>query len=299
MEKKVALVLGSGGARGIAHIGVIHELIEQGFQITSISGASIGAVIGGIYASGKLDDYEKWVCSLDKFDVFNLIDFTLSTSGIIKADKVFHEIRKFIPDRNIETLPIPFTAIATDIRNKKEICFTSGSLYEAIRASISIPMVVTPAYINGILLVDGGVLNPVPVNQIKRNPGDTLVAVNVTAQIPFDKKMDIEKKNGYINNLTNGRLKAVQEKLSHLFPSNKKDSMGYFELMTETTGLMLSQIAKLNLELNPPDLLIEISRQVCGTFEFHKAKELVEAGKVAARKALENYSVALHPESSK
>jgi len=286
MEKNIALVLGSGGARGIAHIGVIHELIEQGYRITSIAGASMGAVIGGIYASGKLDDYEKWVCSLDKFDVFNLIDFTLSSSGIIKADKVLNEIRKFIPDRNIEDLPIPFTAVATDIRNKKEICFTSGSLYQAIRASISIPMVVTPAHVNGLLLVDGGILNPVPVNRVKRTPGDTVVAVNVTAQIPLPEKMNVEKKNGYINQLSNGRLKAVQEKLSHLFPNNKKDSMGYFELMTETTGLMLSQISRLNLELNPPDLLIEISRQVCGTFEFHKASELIEAGKKAAKKAL-------------
>ncbi|NOX84540.1 MAG: phospholipase [Chlorobi bacterium] len=288
MNKNIALVLGSGGARGVAHIGVIHELVSQGYQITSVAGASMGAVIGGIYASGKLDEYEKWICQLDKLDVFNLIDFTLSGSGIIKADRVLNEIRKFIPDRNIEDLPVPFTAIATDIRNKKEICFTTGSLYRAIRASISIPMVVTPSYVDGILLVDGGILNPVPVNRVKRTPGDMLVAVNVTAQIPLPENRQEEKKNSHLSNLTNGKLKAVQEKLSHLFPSNKKDSMGYFELMTETTALMLSQIAKLNLELNPPDLLIEISRQVCGTFEFHKATELVEAGRIAARKALEN-----------
>ncbi len=286
MNKNIALVLGSGGARGIAHIGVIHELVSQGYQITSVAGASIGALIGGIYASGKLDEYEKWVCSLDKFDVFSLVDFTLSSSGIIKADKVLNEIRKFIPDRNIEDLPIPFTAVATDIRNKKEICFTSGSLYQAIRASISIPMVVTPSHVDGLLLVDGGIINPVPVNRVKQTQGDMLVAVNVTAQTPLTNSRHIEKKNGYISQLTNGRLKAVQEKLSHLFPSNKKESMGYFELMTETTGLMLSQIARLNLELNPPDLLIEISRQVCGTFEFHKATQLVEAGRDAARKAL-------------
>lgn len=280
------MVLSSGGARGIAHIGVIKELTHRGVNITSVAGSSMGALIGGIYAAGKLDDYEKWICSLDKFDVFSLIDFTLSTSGIIKADKVLNEIKKFIPDRNIEGLPIPFTAVATDIRNKKEKCFSSGSLYEAVRASISIPMVVTPAYVNNTLLVDGGVLNPVPVNRVVRLNGDQLVAVNVNAQIPLDKKMDIEKKPGYINQLTNGKLKGIQDKLAHIFPANKKDSMGYFELMTESTGLMLSQISKLSLDLNPPDLLIEVSRQICGTFEFHKAAELIEAGREAAKRAL-------------
>ncbi len=285
-KKNIALVLGSGGARGLAHIGVIHELTRQGYQITSIAGTSMGALIAGIYAAGKLDDYEKWVCSLDKFDVFHLIDFTLSTSGIIKADRVLNEIRKFIPDRNIEDLPIPFTAVATDIRNKKEKCFSSGSLYEAIRASISIPMVITPAYLNGELLVDGGVLNPVPVNRVKRTGHDCLVAVNVNARIPLATNKNSQEKPQKINHLTNGRLKAVQEKLSGLFPAEKKDSMGYFELVTETTGLMLSQISKLNLELNPPDVLIEVSRQLCGTFDFHKADELIEAGEAAAAKAL-------------
>jgi len=284
--KNTALVLSSGGARGIAHIGVIKELTHQGVNITSVAGSSMGALIGGIYAAGKLDDYEKWICSLDKFDVFSLIDFTLSTSGIIKADKVLNEIKKFIPDRNIEGLSIPFTAVATDIRNKREKCFSSGSLYEAVRASISIPMVVTPAYVNNTLLVDGGVLNPVPVNRVVRLNGDQLVAVNVNALIPLDKKMDIEKKPGYISQLTNGKLKGIQDKLAHIFPANKKDSMGYFELMSESTGLMLSQISKLSLDLNPPDLLIEVSRQICGTFEFHKAAELIEAGREAAKRAL-------------
>jgi len=286
MSRKIALVLGSGGARGVAHIGVIHELVEQGYQITSVAGSSMGALIGGIYASGKLDEYEKWLRTLDKLDVFGLIDFTLSSSGIIKADKVLNEIRKFIPDRNIEELSIPFTAVATDIRNKKEVCFSTGSLYKAVRASISIPMVITPAVHGDVLLVDGGVLNPVPVNRVKRHQGDLLVAVNVNAQIPMPKKKNTENKNGYIGQLTNGRFKAFQEKMSHLFPAHKKDSIGYFELGTETSSLMLSQISKLNLELNPPDLLIEISRQAGGTFDFHKADELIELGRQEAKKAL-------------
>lgn len=159
MKQKIALVLSSGGARGTAHIGVIREMISQGYEISSISGSSMGALVGGVYASGKLDEYEKWLCNLDRMDVFNLVDFTLSSSGIIKADKSLNAIKKFIPDQNIEDLPIPFAAIATDIRNKKEKVFTSGSLWEAIRASISIPLVITPTKIEDVHFVDGDLGN--------------------------------------------------------------------------------------------------------------------------------------------
>ena len=289
MKQKVALVLGSGGARGTAHIGVIRELISEGYEITSISGSSMGALVGGVYASGKLDEYEEWLCNLDRMDVFNLVDFTLSTNGIIKADKVLKEIKKFIPDQKIEDLPIPFIAIATDIRNKKEKVFSSGNLWEAIRASVSIPLVLTPTKINNLHFVDGGVLNPVPVNHVKRVQGDLLIAVNVNAQIPMPESLKIEKNLNYIDQLSNGRLKSFREKLAQLIPVNKKDSIGYFQLMTNSTSLMLSQISKLTLELNPPDLLINISRQSCGTFDFHKAKELVEIGRVVTSECIENF----------
>ena len=247
MKQKVALVLGSGGARGTAHIGVIRELIRQGFEISSISGSSMGALVGGVYAAGKLDEYEEWLCALDRMDVFNLVDFTLSMNGIIKADKVLKEIKKFIPDQKIEDLPISFTVIATDIRNKKEKVFSKGDLWEAIRASISIPLVITPIKIDDLYFVDGGVLNPVPVNHVKRVPGDLLVAVNVNAQIPVHTIGKIDKNPGKIDQLNNGRLKSFREKLAHLIPANKNDSIGYFQLMTDTTNLMLSKILKSGL----------------------------------------------------
>ncbi len=245
----------------------------------------MGALVGGVYASGKLDEYEEWLCALDRMDVFNLVDFTLSTSGIIKADKVLKKIKTFIPDQKIEDLPIPFTAIATDIRNKKEKVFSTGSLWEAIRASISIPLVITPTKIEGLHFVDGGVLNPVPVNHVKRREGDLLVAVNVNAQIPVHRSTKIENKD----HLTNGRLKIFREKLAQLIPVNNKESIGYFQLMVTSTSLMLSQISKLTLEMNPPDLLINISGQTCGTFDFHKAKELVETGRIVTRELLEKF----------
>ncbi len=294
MSKNVALVLGSGGARGIAHIGVIRELENQGYNITSISGSSMGALIGGIYASGKLNEYETWLCSLSKMGVFNLVDFTLSSKGIIKADKVLNEIRKFIPDQQIEDLPIKYAAVATDISHKKEVVLTKGSLYDAIRASISIPMVITPLQINDALFVDGGVLNPVPVNRVFRNANDMLIAVDVNSLIPFKKQKTTNSDWGYFEKLTSGKLSVFQKKLTKHIPIQKKESNGYFNLISETTSLMLAQISKLTLELNPPDVLIEISRESCGTFDFYKATGIIEIGEKATKKSLDKLNRQMH-----
>lgn len=278
MKTKIALALGSGGARGIAHIGVIRELIKYGFEISSISGTSMGALVGGIYAAGKLDEYESWMRSLSKRNVFNLVDFTMSTQGIIKADRVLKEIQKFIPDRQIEELPVKYAAVATDIKNREEVIMTEGSLFEAIRASISIPLVITPVKKNDTLFVDGGVLNPVPVNRVSRQADDLLIAVNVNAYIPYQKPVEITQESGSFEQLISAKLSSFQNKLDSLFPASKKESTGYLNLVGDTSGLMLSQITKLTLELNPPDLLIEISRYACGTFDFYKAQELIDLG---------------------
>ena len=286
MKQKVALVLGSGGARGTAHIGVIHELVNQGYEISSISGTSMGALVGGVYAAGKLDEYESWLCSLSKMDVFNLVDFTLSTKGIIKADKVLKEIQKFIPDRKIEELPVKYAAVATNLKQKKEVVITEGSLFEAIRASISIPLVITPMQKNDTLFVDGGVLNPIPVNRVSRQEDDILIAVNVNAQIPYQKSTVNNPDWGFLEELTSGKLNGFQKKLSKLVSVSKKENTGYFNLIRDTTSLMLSQISKLTLEMNPPDLLIEVSRHACGTFDFYKATELIELGKEITKENL-------------
>ncbi len=287
MKQTVALVLGSGGARGTAHIGVIHELVNRGYEISSISGTSMGALVGGIYASGKLDEYESWLCSLSKMDVFNLVDFTMSKQGIIKADRVLKEIKKFIPDRQIEELPIKFAAVATDLKNREEVVITEGSLFDAIRASISIPMVITPMQKNDTFFVDGGVVNPVPVNRVFRQLNDIMIAVNVNAYIPYQKLAVDAPELASIEQLNTGKLSFFQSRLNMLFPASKKESTGYFNLIGESSSLMLSQITKLTLQLNPPDMLIEVSRNACGTFDFYKATELIEAGKEATKECLE------------
>jgi len=184
MRKKVALVLSGGGARRIAHIGAIEELLSQGYEIKSISGTSMGSVVGGVYALGMLEEFKQWMISLDRMKVFHLVDFTLSKQGLIKGDKVLNAMKEFIPDTNIEDLSIPYAAVAVDLNKKEEVVFTSGSLYEAIRASISIPTLFTPVESGDALLVDGGVLNNIPVDHVKRSRRDILVVVNVNANTP-------------------------------------------------------------------------------------------------------------------
>ena len=193
-KKNIALVLSSGGARGIAQIGAINELEKNGFNITSISGSSIGSLIGGIYAMGKLEEFSAWVSSLNRLVVFSIMDFTLSTHGVLKVEKLFRIMEKDFPDILIENLNIPYVAMATDVANNKEVKFTPGSIYKAIRASIALPALIKPVHDSDQILVDGGVLNPIPIRQIQRTPDDILVVINLydfDHEDASDKKDDI------------------------------------------------------------------------------------------------------------
>jgi len=225
--KNVALVLSGGGARGMAHIGVIEGLLANGYNITSVAGTSIGSVVGGIYAAGNLDDYREWITSLGKLDIFKLMDFAISKSGLIKGEKVFNEMKKIIGNKNIEDLDIPFAAIAVDIYGHKEIVFTSGSLINAIRASVSVPTVLLPYEYNGSELVDGGVLNPFPLDRVKRTDNDILIAVNLNADIPYIKP---EKINISVKNHTNylQALERVNIYWSKIFKTNKQKKSRLF-----------------------------------------------------------------------
>ena len=287
MKKNVALVLGSGGARGVAHIGVINELVSQGYNITSISGTSMGALVGGMYATGNLKTFEEWMCSLSKLDVFNLVDFTLSLNGLVKGNKILKEMKEMIPDRNIETLPIPFVAIATDIINGKEVVLNEGSLYDAIRASISIPTVFTPFNYNGLKLVDGGVLNPIPINQVKRHKDDILVVVNLGSDKEYS-AIDLKENNTDVDKKHNKYINKIQDTINNIIPENKADKIGYYNLLNKTTSLMIQKISELTLEKHKPDFLIEIPRDAFGTYEFYKSKEILELGVNETRKALGN-----------
>ena len=285
-KKSVALVLSSGGSKGLAHIGVINELEKHGFEISSISGSSIGAVVGGLFAMGKLAEYTNWVKALDKRAVWGLMDFTISTNGLLKGERVFDEMKTFIPDLPIEKMNIPFAAIATDILNEKEIVFTSGSYYEAIRASISIPSILTPVKYKDTILVDGGVLDPVPVEYVKRNDNDILIIVNL-----FGDEEDKAKRSDLPDNenTTSGKIKGIIKSLTNLISSGDRRSIGYFSLFDITISAMVHKIAKQNIDKHHPDILINIPKNSANTFDFHKAEELIKIGEDSANKAILEY----------
>ena len=178
-EKTVSLILGSGGARGLAHIGVIHWLEDNGYDIRSISGCSMGALIGGVYAAGKLDVYTAWVRAITSTDMLKLLDISFGAAGMVKGEKIINTLKDLVGDRLIEDLPISFTAVASDIVNEKEIWLNKGSLFDAIRASISLPFFFTPARIDGIELLDGGILNPVPIAPTFSDRTAVKIAVNL------------------------------------------------------------------------------------------------------------------------
>ena len=175
----VALALGAGGAKGLAHIGVIEELEAQGFRIVAIAGTSMGALIGGIHAMGKLDVYRDWVCALARFDVLRLVDWTFSGGGLIKGERIIGTLRGMIGDVMIEELPLAFTAVATDLDRGREVWLGRGDLFDAIRASIAVPTVFRPHHLDGRRMVDGALLNPVPVTPLIGVGADYLLAVSV------------------------------------------------------------------------------------------------------------------------
>lgn len=285
MTKKISLVLSGGSARGIAHIGVIEVLVEQGYKIVSIAGTSMGALVGSAYALGKLDEFKEWLFRLDRKKVFSLIDFTLSSQGLIKGDRVLGELKKIFPDKPIEALPIPLALVATDVLNKREIVFTEGSVYEAIRASIAIPTVFTPVKVSDGLLVDGGVINNIPVNRVKRFPGDILVVVDVGAEIPPIKTKQVSGMSAEKESRYRARINEFTSHLKKMLPSGGEERLGYFNLINKTINCMTYHLTRRILEECKPDILIEISKDSCGTFDFFKAEEMVEIGRYAASKS--------------
>ena len=181
-KKNVALVLSSGGARGLVHIGAIEELERAHYAITSIAGCSMGALVGGMYAAGKLGEVKRWMMGLDRKQILSLVDFSFSLNHLVKGVKVIDALKQIVPDVNIEDLPIPYAAVATDWNSGREVVFRSGSLYEAIRSSISIPLFFNPVRKQDMLLVDGALVNALPLNRVERTKGDMLVGVNVCAR---------------------------------------------------------------------------------------------------------------------
>lgn len=289
MSGNVALVLSSGGARGFAHIGAIKVLENNGYNITSVAGTSMGALVGGIYAAGKLQEFEEWVSGLDVMEVLKLTDISLSKKGLVKGTRIIEKMKEIVPDQNIEDLPVPYSAIATDIIRGRERIFNAGSLFDAIRASISIPTFFQPFSMGGDYFVDGGLVNPIPINRVKRHDGDLLAVVNVNADIPHVKLQASPGEEEARGNVYLSRVRKINDHATRHIPEDKKDDIGLFNLNNRSISIMLNQIAALTLMNHKVDIMIQISKESFGTYDFYKAGEIISEGERAALEVVGPY----------
>jgi NTE family protein len=282
-KKDVALVLSSGGARGLAHIGAIEELLARGYRITSIAGSSMGALVGGVYAAAKLEAFHDWVKGIDKKRMLELIDFSLSINHLAKGDRIIEAIMEFVPDVAIEDLPIPYCAVATDLTSGREVLFNKGSLFKAIRASITLPTFYKPVERDGMVLIDGGVINPIPLNRVKRQEGDILVGVDVNVhdfksqweemhKSPEPKKDDTSLKTKILDMITPDDI-----------------NLNYYTVLSRASRMMIHQNSILMAELMKPDILVDIQMDKYGVFDFYKSEKIVALGKRNMSRAINEY----------
>lgn len=302
MSKTVSLILGSGGARGLAHIGVIRELEERDITIHAVVGCSIGALIGGAYCAGKLDTLEEWVTNLSEWDVLRFMDLSLDMgNGLVKGDLIMEKLRALLGDCQIEDLDIPFTAVATDVVAKKEVWLSQGDLFDAMRASMAVPGVFTAKEINGRTLVDGGLLNPLPNAPATSNDTDLTLAVNLNGREvnaplgpnpPREEKGPVDEYRSAIDGFM-AQARSVLG-LEEKEPVKKVDKLTLTGVMLSTFDTMQACIGRYRLASYPPDILIDIPHNICENHDFHKAEALIKAGQHWAKQALDSQDLAAH-----
>lgn len=287
--KTVSLVLGSGGARGHAHIGVIRALHEMGLEVRNISGCSMGSVIGGIYAADKLDTYTDWAFQLTRGDVVKLLDFSFSLRSIFKGERIFDVLKELVGDCKIEDLDRRFTAVATSLDDEEEVWLNSGSLFTAMRSSTAVPGVFSPVHLGGRTLVDGGLVNPLPIAPTLNDATDLTIAVNLSGLAEdcassSDGAENDETKNSY--------REKIADFLASLREDDDADSSGSdfdaADLLVKSIDIMQASITRFKLAAYAPDKTIDIPRNACSFFEFHRAEEMADLGYERALKILEN-----------
>lgn len=285
-EKKtrdVALVLSSGGARGLAHIGAIEELETQGYRISAVAGCSMGALIGGVYAAGKLKEFREWMKTIDRRKMLSLIDFSFSLNHLVKGTRIIEAIMEFVPDMAIEDLPIPYCAVATDWKAGKEVVFNKGSLFEAIRASISLPSFYEPVMRDGMILIDGGVVNPIPLNRVKRKKDDILVGIDVSGH---DYEAQWEEQQRLITRQKQDKSLKAQI-LDKLIPDHIE--FNYYTMLSRTSSLMIRQNSILMTKLMKPDILVDIQMSRYGGFDYDKSEKIIAVGRQKTEQAIGKY----------
>jgi NTE family protein len=304
--RRVALALGSGGARGYAHIGVIHELQDRGYQIVGIAGSSMGALVGGLQAAERLDEFADWARSLTQRSILRLLDPSITAAGVLRAEKILDAVRDILGAATIEELPIPYTAVCTDLLAGKSVWLQRGPVDEAIRASIAIPGVIAPHVIDGRLLADGGILDPLPMAPIAAVNADLTIAVSLSGSeagggdpVP-EPRPTTEWLNRMLTStsalLDSPTARAVLDRFGASSADNADDAddsesepprLGGFEVMNRTIDIAQAALARHTLAAYPPDLLIEVPRSACRGLEFHRAAEVIETGRELAARALD------------
>jgi NTE family protein len=326
---RVALALGSGGARGYAHIGVIDELQSRGYEVVGIAGSSMGALVGGLYAAGSLDEFSDWAKTLTQRAVLRLLDPSITAAGVLRAEKILDAVRDILGEATIESLPIPYTAVATDLIAGKSVWLQRGPIDAAIRASIAIPGIIAPHVLDGRLLADGGILDPLPMAPISAVKADVTIAVSLSGPAPDDDEdasTDPETRAstewlGRLLRSTSGLLDsntarsildtpAARSMLSRFGTGSDSDAddgaedleapiprLGSFAVMNRTIEIAQASLARHQMAAYPPDLLIEVPRTACRSLEFHRAAEVIDLGRELAAKALDGYRHTLTSET--
>lgn len=304
--KKVALALGSGGARGYAHIGVIEELEKRGAEIISIAGSSMGATVGGIYAAGKMPEFKDWSLKLTRMETMRLMDFTFSGQGMIKGDKILTTLRDLLGDLMIEDFKIAYTAVATDFISQSEVEMRSGNLYEVIRASSAIPTFFTPVKKDGKILFDGGVLNPLPLSALNTEGADIVIAVNINAPGEGRKRKRIEDPESdgklmieaaesqgiqsYKDIMVSSVRKWLNMTKTEQNSTENEKSLGYLGMLNKSYDLMQDKIGLMNIEIYKPDIVVNVPRSFASTLEVYRAQDLIDEGRRSAVKAFKQYT---------
>ena len=282
-----SLVLGAGGARGLTHIGVIRCLEARGYDIRYISGSSMGALVGGIYAAGKLDTFTDWVIALQRLDVLRLLDWSLS-GALFKGERIIRVLRELIGDRQIEGLPIGFTAVATELSTSREMWLNRGSLFDAIHASIAAPMIFAAVPVDDLVLVDGGLVNPVPVAPTLNAHTEVTIAVDLNAPDDRDAPLRIRASAEDARGESSQRqsIRGFVDALLGTDAEPASNQLGFHDLATRSMDAMQRTITYLKLASYAPTLVVKIPGNLCGFFDFYRAQALIDYGYERTEQAL-------------
>ena len=309
MAKRVALALGSGGARGYAHIGVINELRDRGYEVVGIAGSSMGALVGGLFAAGSLDEFTEWATTLTGPAMLRLLDPSISAAGVFRAGKILDAVRDILGEVTIEELTIPYTAVTTDLIAGKSVWLQRGPLDEAIRASIAIPGVIAPHVLDGRILADGGILDPLPIAPIAAANADLTVAVSVSgmeADVTDDGARPTRERLNRLWRSTSALLdrfgtgtapfdiadidadeQLVDEEFGEVERGTHTPKLRSFAVMMRSIDIAQAALARHQMAAYPPDILIEVPRTACRSLDFHRAAEVIELGHELAARALD------------